>query len=456
MKLNFKISKSFDPRLILVFVVGMLVQIIYAVYAPLSADWRSWYLIGIINVYNQPSPIFGIYTIPPYIFAAFYALWLRLPIPHPDPTSIVTFPPWGLPPYFQPTPGALIFVLMMKLPALISVGLIAILIYKILGDSGASRNRIYFAVSAWLLNPLTLVLVNLNNVDAIPLMLVVLSAFLTERRKYGLASFSLIAAGLMRLLAFIALPFLIAKTARERDWPGLLSTTVPIAVVFIPILTWLTLFRPDALVLFQGRPGLYVPEALDVFGSVLRLQGMEYPENAIALTTLAYVIVLAMITNPSNDSRLGGLVSTPILVYTAFSWVWHTMLIYGIALALIQIARGKGYKTLTVLLTIAGFLWIIVQVGYYICVDQVSFLFIPLYNSTLAELSNQCVNLYRLLLSSSLSVQIRGILSALIVILIIRLLPYTKLRLSRDLAYDATPPAGASMARRADSVLPSQ
>jgi hypothetical protein len=437
MTIKLALPKSLDPRLILVFGVGMLVRMIYAVYAPLSGDWRAWYMIGIVNVYNQPSPIFGIYTAPPYIFAAFYALWLRLPISHPDPASIVTFPTWGVPPYFQPTPAALIFVLMMKLPALISDAVIAVLIYKMLGDSGASRNRICFAVSAWLLNPLTLVLVNLNNVDSIPLMFVVFSAFLTERRKYGLASFSLIAAGLMRLLAFIALPFLIVKTARARDWRGLLSTTVPIAVVFIPIITWLTLVRPDALALFQGRPGLYVPEALDVFGSALRLQGIEYPENAITLTTLAYVIVLAMITDPSKDSRLG-LVAAPFLVYTAFSWVWHTMLVYGIALGLIQIARGKGYKTLTVMLTIAGFLWILVQVGYYICLDQASFLFIPLYNSTLKQLSNQCVNLYGLLFSSGFSVQIRGVFSALIVILIIRLISGTAPKQGRDLAYDAS------------------
>ena len=305
-------------------------------------------------------------------------------------------------------------------------------------DSGASRNRIYFAVSAWLLNPLTLVLVNLNNVDAIPLMLVVFSVYLAERRKYCLASFSLIAAGLMRLLAFIALPFLIVKTARARDWRGLLSTTVPIAVVFIPIIFWLTFIRPDALASFQGRPGLYVPEALDIFGSALRLQGIEYPENAITLTTLAYVIVLVMITDPSNDSRLSVLVSAPFLVYTAFSWVWHTMLIYGIALALLQIARGKGFKTLTAMLSITGFLWILVQVGYYICLDQASFLFIPLYNSTLNQLSSQCVNLYGLLFSSGLSVQIRGVLSGLFVILIIRLILGTTPKLSRDLAYDAS------------------
>ena len=90
----------------------------------------------------------------------------------------------------------------MKLPALIADAVIAILFYKMLLDSGTSRNRTYFAVAAWLLNPLTLVLGNVNDVDTIPLMLVVFSAFLVEKKRYGLATFSLIAAGLMRLLAF--------------------------------------------------------------------------------------------------------------------------------------------------------------------------------------------------------------------------------------------------------------
>ncbi len=143
MRIKFVIPRNFDLRLILVLGVGMVAQTLYAMFAPLSGDWRDWYLIG-VSVYWRPGQIFGIYTIPPYIFAAFYALWLRLPISHPDPGSIVTFPPWGLPPYFQPTPAALIFVLMMKLPALISDAVIAVLIYKILSDSGASRNRIYF------------------------------------------------------------------------------------------------------------------------------------------------------------------------------------------------------------------------------------------------------------------------------------------------------------------------
>jgi hypothetical protein len=419
-RIDFAISGRFDLRLILVFVIGMVVRIAYAVAAPLSPDWPTWYLIG-VNFYSHPGQFIGVYTIPPYMFSGLYAFWLRLPISHPDPGSIVTFPPTGVPPYFQPTPDAILFVLIMKLPALISDAVIAGIIYKMLSDSDASRNRIYFAIAAWLLNPLTLVLGNFNDVDTIPLMLVVFSAFLVERKKYGLASFSIIAAGLMRLLAFIVLPFLIVKTARARDWRGLLSTTVPIAAVFIPVLSWLILFRPDAIALFQGRPGLYIPEALDVFGSVLQLHGTEYPENAITLTTLAYVVALALMTGRSSESRLGGLVPVSLLAYTAFSWVWPSMLIYGVGLGLIQIARGKGYKTLTVILTISGFLWILVQEGGIICRENVSFLFIPLYNGTLQELSNQCLNLYALVLNGGLSVPIRGVLSAALVFLIVRL-----------------------------------
>ena len=93
MTIKLGLPKSLNPRLILVFGIGMLVHMIYAVYAPLSGDWRSFYMIGIINAYQQPGSIFGIYTVPPYIFAAFYALWLRLPVSHPGPASIVTLPP---------------------------------------------------------------------------------------------------------------------------------------------------------------------------------------------------------------------------------------------------------------------------------------------------------------------------------------------------------------------------
>lgn len=418
------IPKSFDLRLILVFVIGMAVRIAYAVAAPLSPDWRNWYLIG-INFYYQPAQIIGVYTIPPYMFTALYALWLRLPTSHPDPLGFVTFPSIGVPPYFQPTPDAILFVLIMKLPALIADAIIAVLICKMLLQSGASKNTIYFAVSAWLFNPLTLILGNVNDVDTIPLMFVVLSAFLAERKKYGAATFSLIFAGLMRLLAFIALPFLIVKAVRARERGMILATTIPIVAVFIPLLTWLTLFRPDAIALFQGRPGLYVPEALDVFGSVLQLHGTEYPENAIALTTLVYVVILALITGRSNESRFPALVSAPLLVYTAFSWVWPSMLIYGVALALIQIARGKGYRLLTIVLTVSGLLWILVQEGGYICKENVAFLFIPLYNGTLQGLSNQCLNLYALVLAGGLSVPIRSVFSAVMAILMIRLVPHT-------------------------------
>ncbi len=424
MRMNFATIREFDPRLLAVLVGGMVVRIAYAVAAPLSPDWHSWYLIG-INFYYQPGQILGIYTLPPFMFTALYTLWLHLPISHPDPLSFVTFPPYGVPPYFQPTPGAILFVLIMKLPSLIADAVIAILFYKMLLQSGASKNRIYFAVSAWLFNPLTLILGNVNDVDTIPLMFVVFSAFLAERKKYGAAAFSLIVAGLMRLLAFIALPFLVVRAVRAREWTAVLATTVPIAVVFIPLLTWLTVFRPDAIALFQGRPGLYVPEALDVFGSVLQLHGTEYPENAIALTTLAYVVILALITGRSNESRFPGLVSAPLLVYTAFSWVWPSMLIYGIALALIQIARGKGYRILTIVLTLSGLLWILVQEGAYICKENVAFLFIPLYNVTLQGLSNQCLNLFGMVLTGGLSVPIRSVFSAVITLLIIRLVPRT-------------------------------
>jgi GT2 family glycosyltransferase len=401
----------------------MVVHVVYALLAPLSPDWRNWYEIG-ISMYEVPGQALGVYTVPPYLFAPFYALWLLLPIVHPNPASIVTFPPYGAPPYFQPTPSNLLFVLLMKLPALISDGVVAVLIWRLLLDSKVSKNRAYFAVGAWLFNPLTLLLGNFNDIETVPLMLVILAVILAGKRRFGFATVALIVAGLMRLLAFIALPFLAVAAIRRKDWRAVVVTTIPPIAILVAIYSWLALFRPDALALFQGRPGLYIPEALDVFGSALPLHGTEYPENAITLTTLAYVLALAIIARPSSnqDGRVPTLVSAPFLVYTAFSWVWPSNLIYGVVLAIIEIARGKGYKILTLMLSTVGLFWIVVQEGAYICSDGVSFLFIPLYNGALQALNTQCLSLYALLLSSGFSVPIRSIFSAVIVLLIIRMM----------------------------------
>ena len=412
-----------DLRLLSIFVAGIVVRTLYAILAPLSPDWRNWYLIA-IEIYQNPGIIIGVYTVPPYILAAFYVLWLVLPVPHLNPATIVTFP-WtgGAPPYFQPNPATVVFVLIMKLPALISDTVTAFFVYLILRESGVSRNRTHFAIAAWLLNPLTMVMSNYNGVDAIGVMLVTAAAYWVGRKRYGAASLSLIIGGLMRLLPFIALPFLLVKTVRARDWKGVLSTSLPIVVVFAGIYTYLALFRPEALGLFQGRPGLYVPEVLDIFGSAMQLRGSEYAEDVITLMTFSYVILLAIVTQRSEvKSQPSVLVLAPFLAYTAFAWSWPPLMEYAVPLILIQLARGKGYRTLIVILSITGLLWSLVQEGTYVCLDGASFFFIPFYDKTLQTLNMQCLNAYALILSSGLSVQIRGAFSALLVLLIARMI----------------------------------
>jgi F0F1-type ATP synthase assembly protein I len=425
MKRLLSLRGRFDLRLLIIFAAGICLRTLYAVIAPLSEDWRTWYLAG-ITVYHQPAfyhtfEELGVYSIPPYVFALFYALWLTLAVPHPDPAGIVTFPNiGGASPYFQPSMGAFAFVLVMKLPSLISDTVIAALIYKMLFDLGTSRNRRHFAVSAWLLNPLTMVMSNYNGVDPMAIMLVVASAYFAGRNRYSGASFSLIVGGLMRLLPFIALPFLVVKTVRNRDWKGIISTTGPLIAIFLALVV---LLRSVALALFQGRPGFYVPEALDVFGSALQLQGTRYPEDVITLVTFAFVIILAITTYPSKEnSRAGVLVLAPFLAYTAFAWSWPPLMEYVVPLALIQLAQGRGYKTLTILFTVAGILWSIVQEGKYMCLQGASFFFIPLYDTALQQLNLQCLNAYGIILSSGLSVQIRGTFSALLVLLIVRMI----------------------------------
>ena len=163
-------GKSFPRQLALIFALSIVVRSVYAVLAPLSFDWFALY-VGGVRAYQNPGSFFGIYTFPVYLFAAFYALWLHLPVTHPDAMSIVTWPQLGgVAPYFQPTPAAIVFVFVMKLPSLISDSLIGWLIYKILSNADAGKDRILFAVSAWLLNPVKMIMSNYNGVDSVSLM----------------------------------------------------------------------------------------------------------------------------------------------------------------------------------------------------------------------------------------------------------------------------------------------
>jgi hypothetical protein len=427
----------FDVPLVVIFAIGVLLRTTYDVIAPLSPDWHNWYNLA-IYVYYNPGYLRGIYTLPPYILAGSYALWASLPITHLDPNSLV----WN--PYFRLTLNQIIFVFFLKLPALIADTVIALLICKLLESAHTSKNTVRFAVGAWLLNPLTMIMSNYNSVDPIPAMLVLVSAYLIEKDRYGWASISLTLSALMRLLPLIVFPFILLKKLRAKEWRGLFFASVPVGLSMIVALTWLALYRPDVLVsMFQTRPGLYVPEALDVFGSAIQRQGTEFPGNTITLTTLAYTILLALVSSPSRKVYgIGTLVFAPLLAYATFSWSWPPLILYMMPLAIVNLAVRRGYKTLTVLLTIFTFLWSIVQEGTYLCYENVYLFFIPLYNTMLQQLNTDCLTMYWIIYDGGLSIVIRGALSALLLFLAIRLVEYgfgkPEILSSKDLPTDTS------------------
>lgn len=441
------LAKSFSRQLALIFISSIIVRSAYAVLAPLSFDWFALYAGG-VWAFQNPGSFFGVYTFPAYMFAALYVLWLHLPIMHPDAMSIVTWPQiGGVAPYFHPTPDAIAFVFIMKLPSLISDTLIGWLIYKILSNSGAGKDQILFAVSAWLLNPVTMIMSNYNGVDSVSALLTVFAVYCAAKNKLLLTSTSLIVGGLLRLLPLIVFPFSFFKSLRSRDWKGVFFLALPFAILFGTTLLAISVLNSFWLTqLFGGRPGLTVPEVLDTLGANLAQQGVEYPGNPVALTTLAYAILLWILTNPSkNGFTAESLALAPLLAYTAFSWSFAPLIMYVLPLAFIHFAVGRGQRWFTILLSVTAFLWSFARSGDYF-VGSTALFYYPLYNPFLQNLSIQLLAVWNLYFGF-VQVQIRGAFSAVLVFLIYRLVrrfpqnPVTNANATRyGLPPKATPP----------------
>lgn len=421
MNLPSPLEKSFPRQLALIFVSGIIVRSVYAALAPLSFDWFDLYSAG-VWAYQNPGFFFGIYTFPIYMFAATYALWLHLPVMHPDWTSIVTLPNvGGVAPYFHLTPAAIVFVFVMKIPSLVSDSLVGWLIYRILSNAGVGKGRVLFAVSAWLLNPVAMIMSNWNGVDSVSLMLTVFAVYCAQKNKLVLASVSLIVGGLLRFLPLIVFPFFFFKSFRSREWKGTLSLTLPLILVFGAALLYLYVLNPFWLTQLMGsRPGFTVPEVLDILGADIAQQGLQYPGNGVTLTTLTYVILLSILTDPSKGPlSADSLALAPLLAYTAFSWSAPSLIMYVLPFAIIKLGLGKGQRGLTILLSATAFLWSFARSGDYFLGSGALF-YIPPYSPFIEDLRTQLLVSWQLFYEP-FQVEIRGAFSAVLIFLVCRL-----------------------------------
>ncbi len=314
----------------------------------------------------------------------------------------------------------------MKMPSLIFDFLTALMIYIALTEGGVGKGRVDWAVGAWLLNPLTIIAGGFNYFEVIPSFLLLLAAFLAAKGRTLAASTSLTFAGLLRLVPFIAFPFLFASAVRLRGWKGALKVVAPVGFLVAGVLIWVGLVDPGVFgVIASGSgQGLLRPEAFDVLGVKLSTNAAIYPGSTVAMTALAYLLLLAGVMRfPKAGSSSTRVVATelylPILAYMAFSFSAPPFLMYAIPFVLMELATRRPYRALIVLFSIVGSLWMLVRSPAYLIQPVSTIFYIPYYtqywnlqNAAVVWLNNAFT------IQSYFGAQITAAFSALIVFLI--------------------------------------
>jgi hypothetical protein len=349
-----------DSGSAVILTVGMAFRILFAALS-WSADWDAFAGMG-RDAFLNPGSLYGVYTVPAYFFAFFYAIWTALPISH----SYASY------------------IFAMKTPSLIFDFLTALLIFHALTQLNVSKPRVYWAIGAWLLNPLTLIADGFNYFEVVPAFLLLFSAFFAARSKQLSASILLTLAGLLRLVPFIAFPFLVAMALRSRDWKGAIKTVLPVTLLGAGVLAWVIIRNPGMLAGLSGGQGFFRPEVFDVLGVKLSTNQAIYPGSTVAMTALAYLLLLAgVMLFPKAGSSSTRVIATelylPILAYMAFSFSAPPFLMYAIPFVLIELATRRPYRALIVLFSTVGSLWSIVRSPAYLIQPFSTIFYIPYY-----------------------------------------------------------------------------
>jgi hypothetical protein len=380
----------------LIVVAGMAVRIAFAAVA-WNLDSYNFAVSGQI-VYEHPGAVLGIYTGSAYFMAVFYAVWNALPISHS---------------YFS-------FNFAMKVPSLVFDLFTAMLIYRVLLRTSLNKTRIHWTLAAWLLNPLTMIAGGFNFIEVVPAFLLLLSSYLAQQKKLLYASVAMTAGGLLRLVPFISLPFLLASVIRVRDWGGTIKTVLPPVLAGLGVGVWAVRLNPalfDTIVSSAPSSGLLRPEVYDALGVKLSTNFVAYPVGTVAITALLYLLMLCVVViKPGYQSHVGSLkveLYLPILAYLSFSFSAPPFFMYVIPFALVQLANLKEFKIWIMFLSLFGSLWAVARSADY--------LFGPVYgffaNSCQTRYWNVCdltIPLHNaaLWLQTTLQPQITGALAA--------------------------------------------
>jgi hypothetical protein len=435
--LPFNIS-HIDKRLLLVFVAGLGVRIVYLVASPSSFDWIAFTQFGQATA-HAPTVLRGVYSGPAYFFAPFYMLWSGIDPVHSNVEEIIYYSSRTV--YFQGSPEGYFFVFMLKLPAILFDALAALFIVKIVARSH-SIERARWTTAAWFLNPMTMVAIGFNSFDIVPAALILVALYLFARSKFVASSALITIAMLLRLFPVIFLALLLTRVGRGRDWGALAKMIiVPVSAILAVGLVFTSVDREGflrALGVGVGT-GVVIPETVDFLGSTLPLLTGIIPSDTIGLVIVLFPIVAALVTSPQNSlSKVAWQSYALLLVYLGFAWSAPTFLVWALPFLIAYVAVGENHRLHTILLSVTAFLWAVVRSPHYIFVFGNALFYIPATGEVLSSLARGALWFSADVLNL-VSVQIRGSFTAILAFLLLALLVSGD-RLSRVATTAATTP----------------
>ncbi len=351
----------------------------------------------------------------------FSSIWRVLPVSHPNIQMAFT-PPFDM--YFTTVPpppggylinffygegasGLFAWVLVARLPyILLSLGS-AFLIYKILVELKISREKAMFGSLFWLLNPVSILLIDMfTSNDSIMVLFLLASVYFSLRGKnlYSAVFFGLAIA--VRIVPIIFLPIMLLVWSKTQE------NTARKGFKFEKVLNWLTLasyvFIPLAVFAIANSPVFFVknlplisnpsqgPSSLllassyqfffgTTFGGVsLNLYGFRY-----GLGVIIFVLALFFVAYMYGKKKIDVVDSFLLLLLSLFVsiqwnpqyWLWILPFIS------IKIVTSPENRKVFALL-LGWFLLINVTLfGYYFSTNGKSFFLFPNYNSSLQNLS---------------------------------------------------------------------
>lgn len=367
--------------------VLLVLKIAYAVASPLSLDFIAYVNAGRLTVEGSKQ-FFGVYTVPSYLYAAFYKLWLLLPIEHPDSRTLLSDRPQeGLVvAYFEQSLGAWIFVAVMKLPLLIFDFLATFLIYRLASTISSSKRTALIAAVVWQANPFFAILEMYNAIDISTTVFLLLLLYLGLTQRPKPAAYVVWLGGLVRAVPALFVPYLTIYFAKAGRRAAVSFLTIFLAATIGTFAAILIVLGPQSLASLLGpEAGISMGEIRGFLGPLLEPQAKSVAA-AIGLNLVFYVGFLWFSAAKLDRRNLSFVMYAPLLFFLAFSFVSPAFLLWAAPYFTLRAVLDKDSLSLTAFSSV-GAVWLILAAPDFLSGFGTGLFFVPVWNESASNLS---------------------------------------------------------------------